>query len=195
APIGSDVEVHVDVRYIAATHRDLQERVANGQFRADLYQRIAGRVITIAPLRERRQDIVEIGLGFVDGYLEREPTLTDERERIAALLASPAFQSYRWPGNVRELENVLRDVLLGFPPRLGDEIVTTGTPLPAQPSWGRRAQALPSLPAALRNGEASLEEVEAWYLRTVLSHNAGNYTRAAEVLGIDRSTLRRLLRA
>jgi transcriptional regulator with PAS, ATPase and Fis domain len=176
-PLGADSAEHVELRYVAATHRDLDELVGRGEFRQDLLQRLAGNVIRIAPLRERPGDIVDIGLGFMDGYGQG----SDPDGRIRAWLSSAEARQYAWPGNVRELQNALRNLLLGLPP---------GVDRHAEPRelGTLRGEAMP---AAIAGCTASLQAVSDWYMRRVLAHVAGNHSQAAKILAVDRSTVRR----
>jgi DNA-binding NtrC family response regulator len=178
-PLGEGRSHQVDVRFVAATHRDLPARVREGAFRADLYQRIAGVVIHLLPLRERPEDIAVIGEHFVDGALRGE---SFERDRLLAFLHGAEARKRAWPGNVRELQNVLRNLLLGLEV---EGIGAAEQPLPGE-----------AVPPRIARGDAPLEEVELWYARRALDRADGNLTQAARVLGIDRTTLaRRLERA
>ncbi len=176
-PVGSDAGHAVDLRYIAATHKDLAAMVAAGRFRQDLYQRLAGNVIHIPPLRERPEDIIAIGLEFVSGYVDS--AREDRLEQVGKWLEGPEARACSWPGNVRELQNALRNLLLGLPPGI--------CPTPAPPL----ADADEAIPAPIRAATATMESVTEWYLRRVLDQTGGNYTRAAHILAIDRSTVRR----
>ena len=179
-PLGSDKDEPVDVRYIAATHKSLVEMVERGAFRRDLYQRLADCVIHLPPLRARPQDIEEIGLAFVDGYLEGRDGLGELRARVERFLRSRAARGQRWEGNVRQLQNHLRGALLGHVPQLA----------PA----GRSGQGEAAVPPEIAELRATMDEVEQWYLRRVLEHTDNNYAEAARVLGLDRSTVRRKAR-
>jgi len=180
-PLGSDESHRVDVRYIAATHKNLEAMVAGREFRGDLFQRFAGIVVRIPPLRERPEDMVEIGHDFLRRYLpdDDHPLI----EPIETWLASDEALSHTWPGNVRELQNVLRSMMLGLEPVLG------GAP------EARAAASAAGVPESIREARASADEVDEWYLRRVLQACDNNLTRAAIVLGIDRSTVRRRARA
>ncbi len=176
-PLGSDAPEPVEVRYIAATHKDLEAMVEAREFRRDLYQRLAGNIIRIPSLRERPDDVLEIGLGFVRTYLGDGPSPAG-LDAVVDWLHSPVARTYTWPGNVRELQNALRNILLGLDPGLVDT--------------GRRATVSDvRLPAAVRDATASMQDASDWYLRYVLDHCDGNLTRASRILGIDRSTVRR----
>ncbi|GAB4565504.1 MAG: hypothetical protein Tsb0020_16450 [Haliangiales bacterium] len=175
-PLGSDTPHHVDLRYVAATHKDLEGMVERRAFRRDLFERLAGNVIRIPPLRRRSEDLRAIALPFVSQYLGAN---TDHPQLavIEQWLDSDEARGYSWPGNVRELQNVLRNLLLGLP---------SGIAAKAPPTTR-------AIPEPIAAGEASLREVEQWYLRRVLSQLDGNLSQAAKALGVDRSTLRRRL--
>jgi transcriptional regulator with GAF, ATPase, and Fis domain len=178
SPLGSEAVYDADVRYVCATHRDLAGMVRAGEFRHDLYQRVAGHVITLPPLRERPEDIVDIGLDFARGYLSEahgELGLT----RVRRWLESSEAQRHNWPGNVRELLNALRSVMLGLDPGIGK----ASAPIAEAPGA--------ALPPALRDGTASLRQAGDWYARRVVARLNGNLSQAARILGVDRATLRR----
>lgn len=177
-PIGSDRPYQVDVRFLAATHRDLAQRVREGSFRADLYQRLAGVVIRIPALRERPEDVAVIGERFVQQALSGVTQV--DPGPVLRWLHSAEARKHSWPGNVRELRNVLRNLLLGLPSGLGS------TPTFVAPSTLH-------VPERIGSGEASLSEVEGWYMHKTLERFDGNYAAAARVLGIDRTTLKRKL--
>ena len=180
-PVGSDVNHHADVRYVAATHQDLEARVEAGRFRRDFYQRLAGNVIRLPALRERPEDIPEIGLAFVERHLP-EDQLPETRERLERWLHGAEAMGYHWPGNVRELQNALRNLLLGLDAGIGPARVAAGGEETAR------------LPAPIREATAPLSAVEDWYVARVLDRTEGNLTRAATVLGVDRTTVRRRAR-
>jgi DNA-binding NtrC family response regulator len=176
-PVGGSRALKVDVRAIAATHRDLERAVAEGTFRQDLYYRLNVFRIALPPLRERRDDIALIAAHVLRG-------LADQADRPARLTpeALAVLTSYAWPGNVRELENTLERLAATAPGGVIDE-----ADLPAE----LREQA-PALEAPLFAGLPTLEEMEKRYLRHVLAAVGGNRSRAAEALGIDRRTLYRM---
>jgi len=108
-PVGSGKEIAVDVRIISATHKPLEELIDQGQFREDLFFRLNVIPITVAPLRERPEEIVELFDYFSDAYALRGETIKLNARSISLL------QAYRWPGNVRELENFCRRLSALYP--------------------------------------------------------------------------------
>jgi DNA-binding NtrC family response regulator len=176
-PVGGSRALKVDVRAIAATHRDLERAVAEGAFRQDLYYRLNVFRIALPPLRERRDDIPLIAahvLRRLADHADRPARLTPEA--LAVLL------SYAWPGNVRELENTLERLAATAAGGVIDLV-----DLPAE-----LRERPPALEEPLFAGLPTLEEMEKRYLRHVLAAVAGNRSRAAEALGIDRRTLYRM---
>jgi transcriptional regulator of acetoin/glycerol metabolism len=179
-PVGSDTTHHVDVRYVAATHKDLEAQVGAGSFRRDLFERLAGIVIRIPPLRERPEDVRAIALPFVEHYTGGIGG--GHLANVERWLDSGEARGYAWPGNVRELQNVLRNLLLGLPAGLAAKSGAAG---------GAATHLPPDLPERIIEGRASMQEVGDWYMRLVLDKTGNNYTQTARILGIDRSTVRR----
>jgi DNA-binding NtrC family response regulator len=175
-PVGSNEPVTVDVRVVAATNKDLAAAVKEGRFREDLYYRLAVVSIRIPPLRERREDIPLLADHFAAKHGRAEGGVITPAAR--ALLVE-----YPWPGNVRELENVVARALA-----LNRSGVVVPEDLP---------DALRGLPAGLASPgtreRPTLAEIQRRYAATVLAEVDGNKTRAAEILGIDRKTLYRIL--
>jgi len=181
--VGGTGRIQVDVRVVAATNRNLEEAVAAGSFRRDLYFRLKVVEIIVPPLRRRSEDIAAIA----DHFLERFAAETGRRLRGFTPAARDAMASYHWPGNVRELRNcVERAVVLAQ----GDWIDTadlTLSHLAAQGDSGRAAiAALPFVPT-------TIAEVERRHVLATLEAVGGNKTKAATILGIERSTLERKL--
>ncbi len=184
--VGGHDDVSVDVRVVAATHRDLEKEVREGRFREDLFFRLNVVVVTMPPLRERVEDIESLAAHFIARFcaeLGRPPA----RLHPAALAALAA---YAWPGNVRELRNVIERVLLLEAE--GDEIRTEH--LPAE-LGGRERRAAGELPHPFPPGVVRpLAEIERLAIQHALEVCASNKTRAAQLLGISRQTLRTKLR-
>jgi two-component system, NtrC family, response regulator HydG len=176
--VGGGGPVAVDVRVIAATHRDLAAAVGQGRFRADLFFRLNVFPIPVPPLRERREDILPLARVFLRQAAERT------RRKVTSFTPAAAqlLVRYGWPGNVREVENVLEHaVVLARGARLDVE------DLPEELSL--------SVPAAFVPGEVRpLHEIERDYILAVLRTNGGNRVRAAEQLGIGAATLYRKLK-
>jgi len=179
-PVGATKTVRVDARIIAATNRDLEEEITRGRFRSDLYYRLNVIQLHLPPLRDRREDIPILVSYFLAKSAEAAgvPALTPTDETLAILV------EYNWPGNVRELQNALeRAVVVAT----GDEI------LPATLPHRVREAPTPRLGASEAPANPTMEVVERAYILWVLQAEGGNKTRAAEVLGIDPSTLYRKL--
>ncbi|MEQ8224128.1 MAG: sigma-54 dependent transcriptional regulator [Candidatus Eremiobacterota bacterium] len=174
--VGSSKTRKVDVRVLAATNKDLQILVKKGIFREDLYFRLNVITIDLPPLRERGEDIVLLTYHFAAKFARETgkpvPAFSDNALQV--------IKNYHWPGNIRELENVINRL-----------VVMTDGDLIEVPD-------LPSLMrfSALRTSgfNRPLAEVELEYISNVLSTVGGNKTQAAEILGIDRKTLREKLK-
>ncbi|MEY2668905.1 MAG: Acetoacetate metabolism regulatory protein AtoC [Pseudomonadota bacterium] len=177
--VGTNEPIAVDVRVVAATNRDLEAAVKAGTFRADLYYRLHVVSIRIPPLRERREDIPLLAEHFAQkhGRAEGSAISPEARELLLA---------HDWIGNVRELENVVARALA-----LNPSGVVLPEDLPDALRAPRRAPA-PG-PAPDTSDRPSLAELERRYASQVLQETGGNKTRAAEILGIDRKTLYRIL--
>jgi transcriptional regulator with PAS, ATPase and Fis domain len=172
-----------DARLIAATNRDPQNEVAEGRMREDLFYRLNIVHLAIPPLRERPVDIPALAEHLLTRLADRYQL---ERADLAPD-ALAALTAYQWPGNIRELENVLARALAL---RTGRTITSRDLPAGVVKSGGEGAAApLPEPPPTL-----TLEEVERRHVLRVLEATRGNKVRAAEILGIDRSTLHRKLR-
>jgi two-component system response regulator HydG len=182
--VGSDEEVEFDVRVLAATHRDLETDVEDGRFRPDLFYRINVIQLHLPPLRARGSDILRLATRFIEIFAERS------KKKVSGIAepASERLLSYSWPGNVRELRNVMERAVALTP----YDKVTLG-----------------DLPDKIRNFRADtvfiggqdptdlvpLEEVERRYIEHVLKAADQNRTQAAKILGLDRKTLYRKLKA
>ncbi len=171
--VGGDTEIPVDVRVIAATHRDLPALVRQGRFREDLYYRLNVIRIDVPPLRERRDDLPE----FVHHFLRRHAARMGRRiERIDPRFLE-ALARHDWPGNVRELENVIERAVALAP---GDTLVPETLP----PEILHRRGAAPDLPAGSFDLERHVEEERRRYMAAALAECGGVQTRAAERLGM-----------
>lgn len=197
-PVGSDREVRVDVRVIAATHRDLAEEVRAGRFRADLYYRLHVLAIRLPPLRERTEDLAELSHALLD-KLHRERSI--ERRSLAPD-ALRWIRSWHWPGNVRELENTLvRAATFSRGPVLHEADLRAGLGASIDASAADLdAQLRPILRVLLDQGGAEgavvprvTEVVERVLIALALERTGGHQGRAAALLGVHRNTLRRRL--
>lgn len=190
--IGGTQDIHVDVRIITATNRDLEEMVKSGEFREDLLYRLKVMVIEIPPLRERQVDILNLAKLFLEAnnkeFNKKILKISPEAEKLLI--------PYRWPGNVRELKNVMeRGAILC----MGDTITSEHLPLELKPgrnksiAFAPNVTAEPDIPPA--EEDQSLQEMERKYIIKVLERNDGNKSKAARILSISRSTLREKLKA
>ncbi len=170
--VGGSAAVPVDVRLVAATHRDLEALVAEGAFRDDLYYRLKGVEIRLPPLRERRQDIPHLVRHFAEDFCRREeiPLPRIRPSTLSLLLA------YDFPGNVRELQNLIEAAVSLTEGEVDTDLVRS---LIARGEDAAGPQAL------------DLATVERGHIGKVLRMVSGNKTQAAQLLGIDRRTLQR----
>jgi len=177
--VGGVRDLTVDAHVIAATNRNLEEAVARGEFREDLFYRLNVIPIELPPLRERPEDVAPLTLHFLDVLADElrqsEREITDE--------AMARLERYEWPGNARELRNALERIML-----LVDAPVVEVEHLPdgIQSSGGREDDRLMVLPA----DGVSLEELERELICQALERTDGNKTGAARLLGVTRDTLR-----
>ena len=200
--VGGNQTIETDVWIIAATNRDLEQMVAHGQFRADLYYRLNGYTIKLPPLRERLEDIPILVKHFLDCFNEElGKNVTDLSPDALDLLVQ-----YPWPGNVRELQSVLKQALLQttgpvlLPDFLPQEVRSGMRPLIADGAIEPRSNGLEAfVDERLRTGSEALYAetlayMERVLLTRVLRRTQGNQSRAAKVLGITRGSLRTKLR-
>jgi len=179
-PVGATQAVPVDVRIIAATNRDLEEELRKGTFRTDLYYRLNVIQLRLPPLRDRREDVDLLARHFLERLAERGGGLPRELSEEAL----EALRHYDWPGNVRELENALERAVV-----LAPEGMLEHGSLPDRVRERPEVRLVDEGPPP----NPTMEIIERAYIRWVLDAEGGNKTRAAEVLGIDPSTLYRKL--
>jgi transcriptional regulator with GAF, ATPase, and Fis domain len=181
--VGGTTSIPVDVRIISATHRDLEEMIASGRFREDLWFRLNVFPIMIPPLRQRREDIPALVHHFIDRK-SKELKLT-ERPALAPG-ALDRLTAYDWPGNVRELENVVERALI----QQRNGILSFETPLAPQVTGGREGTREASRSRTL----PSLDEINAEHIRQALQMAGGKINGprgAAQLLGLHPNTLRK----
>jgi DNA-binding NtrC family response regulator len=198
--VGGEQTLKADVRVIAATNRDLAAAVAAGQFREDLYFRLAVVPLKAPPLRDRPEDIPLLSASFLDGAC-RENGM---KVKVISQEAVAMLAAYPWPGNVRELRNVIERLVI-----LSEESIEVGD-LPeeilAEVSRRKREAASESASPALPRIELSAEaralplrefrdHMEREYIRTKLDENSWNISRTAGLLGIERTNLHKKMRA
>jgi two-component system response regulator HydG len=181
-PLGSDKEIPIDVRIVAATHQDLETAIEDKRFREDLYYRINVVEVTLPPLRARGNDVLLLAHHFLRSFAgQQDVEVTSISSRAAQKLLA-----YDWPGNVRELSNCIeRAVALAR----GSEVTTEDLP----PRVVKTKRAHVAAPLGEPEGFLPLEEVERRYILHVFETSKQNRGRTAEILGIDRKTLYRKL--
>src|SRR5256714_2278392 len=182
--VGASRAAQVDARVLAATNRNLELEVKAGKFREDLFYRLSVVTLRVPALKERRTDIPLLAERFLGAVLEREELkqLRLSEETVRTLVA------YDWPGNVRELESAIEYAVLHA---RGRDITPEDLPVKLQSTKVRSAARAPL--SALFEDLPPLDELERRYLLYVLEFAAGNRTRAAEILRVDRRTLYRMI--
>jgi two-component system NtrC family response regulator len=176
--IGATQPVKVDVRIIAATHRNLQAMVENGTFREDLYYRLAVIPLELPPLRERPEDVPELVAMFFHKFKQR----LERPDLVLPQALLPHFSAYRWPGNVRELENIVERLVVLSP---GPEITIADLPEDLR----RQRDPLEAIQLELPPQGISLEAVEKELVLRALQKCNWNQTKAADYLDISRKVL------
>jgi two-component system response regulator HydG len=179
-PVGATEAIPVDVRILAATNRDLEEEVRRGNFRSDLFYRLNVIAVNLPPLRERRDDLIAL----IELFLENMGRETGGELKALSQDALDAVTVYEWPGNVRELENALEHAVV-----ISKANLIEASALPERITRRKKEP----LVAERSYKNPTLEVIERSYIMYVLQAEGGNKTRAAEVLGIDPSTLYRKL--
>jgi two-component system NtrC family response regulator len=170
--VGDTAERTTNVRVIAATHRDLAKDVAEGRFREDLFYRLNVFMIQLPSLRERKKDIPELALHFLQQFAAK----SNPKVKSISTAFTEKLQQYNWPGNIRELKNTMERSVL-----LANESVLDLHDLPADLQSGEGMDA----------GSFTLAEAEKQHIRKVLRHTAGNKAEAARLLNIGIATLYR----
>jgi two-component system nitrogen regulation response regulator NtrX len=182
--VGGTRTITTDVRVIAASNKNLDEEIQGGRFREDLFYRLNVIPFFIPPLRERIEDIPHLVGHFIESFAAEQglPAKTVSAEALDLLRA------YQWPGNIRELKNIVERLLI-----MGGRVTITAADIPSP------IQSAPVLDQkefqhllSLREARA---EFEKGYIADILAQNAGNVSRTAKILGIERSNLHRKLKA
>jgi transcriptional regulator with GAF, ATPase, and Fis domain len=178
--VGGTHSIKVDIRLVAATNRDLNEAVRKGEFRQDLYYRLAVVKLTMPPLRDRREDIPMLTRHFVQKYAKRSKVKPKpvSREAMAALV------HYEWPGNVRELENAIERALV-----MGSSDMVLLEDLP-------ESILEQESPAEMQEGkyQAGVKGFKKQMIFDAIEQTQGNYVEAAGILGMHPNNLHRLIR-
>ncbi len=178
--VGGTEPVKIDVRFIAATHRDLQKEVAEGRFRQDLFFRLNVVTINIPPLSERQEDISLL----IDYFIREKSRNMGKKIKGISKDALEVLLSYPWPGNVRELENVIeRAIVLSRNEEIDSDLLPEYLQIYKIETYRKEPLKLPTL-----------EEVEINYIKWVLKKCKGNKSKAAKIMGIDRVSLWRKLK-
>ncbi len=189
--VGGQRPVKVDVRVLSATSRDLQQEIAEGRFREDLYYRLNVVPVRLPPLRERREDIPELANQFLARFAaeRRIPAPSFSEEALAAL------QAHDWPGNIRQLRNIIERTVILAPCERVEVIEAEMLPpeiLESQGQAGASSQAMMIMGSPLREARESFERE---YLKIQIRRFSGNISRTASFIGMERSALHRKLKA
>jgi DNA-binding NtrC family response regulator len=175
--VGENVSRDVDVRLVAATHKDLKAAMKDGRFREDLYYRLSVIPVVIPPLRDRKEDIPLLADYFLKKYSAANGAkITGFTKKAAAKL-----MGLRWEGNVRELENVIeRAVVLSPGPYIDDTDIPSGSTASAEEFFSGSTGDFPTV-----------EQLEKRYIQLILEKTGGRKDKAAQILGMNRRTLYR----
>jgi len=192
-PVGQDTEEKVDVRIIAATHRDLKKKVEAGEFREDLYYRLETFALHLPPLRERDTDKLLLAESLLQGLCHEQGLSL----KSFSFEAQQLLEGYDYPGNIRELQNILeRALAFCNEPRieawhLPERLKTTSVETATQQEQSRNQEVEHRLLEG--NRLPTLEQLQQRYVRLVMEETEGNKRRTAALLGIGRRTLYRWL--
>ncbi len=183
--VGSDDTIKVDVRILAATNRNLEDDVAKGKFREDLYYRLNVVTVNVPPLRDRQDDIPLLAQHFLEKYAEKN------RKQVKGFspLAMDMLIKYDWPGNVRELENAVERAVILL---TGDNITEKDLPLNITQSYSEESDWVITQP--VNTETRPLEEIEKEAILAALEASGGNKSETARKLGINRKTLHKKLK-
>jgi two-component system nitrogen regulation response regulator NtrX len=189
--VGGQRPIKVDVRVLSATSRDLQQEIAQGRFREDLFYRLNVVPVRLPPLSERREDIPELANQFLARYAaeRRIPVPTFSDDAVAAL------QAHEWPGNVRQLRNIIERTIILAPCERVERIEIDMLPsevLETRGSSDLSSQAITIMGSPLREARESFERE---YLKVQIRRFSGNISRTASFIGMERSALHRKLKA
>jgi two-component system nitrogen regulation response regulator NtrX len=189
--VGGQRPIKVDVRVLSATSRDLQQEIAQGRFREDLFYRLNVVPVRLPPLSERREDIPELANQFLARYAaeRRIPVPTFSDDAVAAL------QAHEWPGNVRQLRNIIERTIILAPCERVERIEVDMLPsevLETRGSSDLSSQAITIMGSPLREARESFERE---YLKVQIRRFSGNISRTASFIGMERSALHRKLKA
>lgn len=183
--IGGRKPIQVNVRIVAATNRDLEEAVEDGDFRKDLYFRLQVAEITASPLRDRRDDIEILATAFLHKFVQKTGRVikgfTDEAIQL--------LRNYDWPGNVRELQNTIERTVI-----LCRNEVVRATDIQLSSLAARHPAPQPERETSSEYRELSLADIEQEHILRTLEHTGWNKSKSAQILGIERSTLDRKLK-
>jgi len=177
-PVGTAERKKVDVRVVAATNKNLETAVNEGKFREDLFYRLNVITIPIPPLRDRKDDILPLARHFMNKYsTENNKTVNEIAPESKSIL-----ESYQWPGNVRELENTISKAV----------IFESGSRLTSE-TFPERMRLSSNVSSMSGEDLMTLEEVSRTYIIKVLEMTGGNKAKASEILGINRTSLWRMI--
>lgn len=174
--LGGTRTIEVDVRLVSATNRDLQDLIAEGNFREDLYYRLNVVPVTLPPLRQRAGDIPRLVAHFMEKFNANNKTISANALKL--------LTEYQWPGNIRELENTIERVVI-----LSKEDEIGVADLPAEVRSGLLAPTVGRTCFALPEEGTDLEEVELDLIKQALDRSGGNAPKAAKLLGLTAKTL------
>jgi two-component system nitrogen regulation response regulator NtrX len=181
-PVGATEWVQVDVRVVAATNKNLEEEIERGNFREDLFYRLNVIPFHVPPLRDRREDIPLLA----DHFLREFTTAYGRKAKELTPEAYALLQEYHWPGNVRELKNLIERIVI-----LNPQVRVDARHIPLNMARRPQAERVPDRFGSLQEVR---EAAERDYILRKLEETSGNVTRAAELLGLERSNLYRKMK-